>query len=186
VSALLTALKVLSLLVAAAGLVLLLRSPTRRFQGLFWIALGCGLALVAYQPALWSRTTLTATTLKMRMATGVVSFMVLMITLEAVRRTAMIERYALLWVFTGLLVFVVAVYPDAVQWLARITGMHYTSAVMVVVFTFMLLVAFDFSIALSRHQEKQKQMAQRIALLEKRLEQVELPAGETPPEVKSP
>ena len=180
-SALLTILKVCSLSVAIAGVVLLIRSPTRRFQALFWIALGCGLALIVFQPGLWTRTTMTATTLKMRIATGVVSFMVLMLTLEAVRRTAMLERYAMLWVFTGLLIFSVAVYPDAIQWLAQVTGMYYTSALLIVIFAFVLLVAFDFSIALSRHQEKQKQMAQKMARLEKRLEEAEEALGRSPP-----
>jgi hypothetical protein len=94
-----------------------------------------------------------------------------MITLESVRRFAMEARYALLWVFTGLILMVFAVYPDAVGWLAKTTGMTYVSAITMVVFAFLLLVSFHFSIALSSLRDNQKKLSQKIAELELRLEQ---------------
>jgi len=111
--------------------------------------------------------------LRMRIVLGFLSLLVLIITLESVRRFAMEVRYALLWVFTGLILVVFAIHPDAVGWLAKTTGMTYISAITIVVFAFLLLVAFHFSIALSGLRENQKRLSQKIAELELRLEQLE-------------
>jgi hypothetical protein len=158
---------------ALHSLNLLLRSPTRRFLALIWLAIAGTLALAAWNPAILRQVETTSFTVRMRLATGLLSFLVLMITLEAVRRTAMQERYALLWVFTGCILLLFAIYPNAIAWLVALTGMHYVSAIVVVVFGFLILVAFDFSLALSRLREKQKATAQYAALVEKRLRDLE-------------
>ena len=169
----LLAARILTGMMILSGLILFIRCPTRRFQALLWLGVGAGMVLIVCQPGLWTRYTDAAQALKMRIAMGILSFMVLMTTMEAVRRTAMLERYALLWIFTGLVIFLVAIYPNAIAWLVAVTGMQYISALLTVVFAFLLLVTFDFSIALSRHQEKQKQLAQAVALLEKRVKEME-------------
>ena len=112
--------------------------------------------------------------LKLRGVTGLLSFLVLIVTLEAVRRTRMRERYALLWVGTGLVILLFAIFPrSAMAWLQQLTGMQYVTAVVVVIFGFLLLVAFHISIMLSRLQDNQGRAVRRIALLEARLEALE-------------
>ncbi|MEI6516363.1 MAG: DUF2304 domain-containing protein, partial [bacterium] len=91
----------------------------------------------------------------------------------AVRRFAMEERYALLWVSTGIILVAFAIYPDAVGWLAALTGMQYVSAITMVVFAFLLLVAFDFSLSLSALRADQKQLSQHAANLELRVAELE-------------
>ncbi len=158
---------------AVAGAAMLVRKRARRFLGLAWITVGTALLLAAAKPALFQGPNPAALILRMRIVLGFLSLTVLLITLEAVRRFAMEERYALLWVFTGIILVVFAVYPDAVGWLAAMTGMHYVSAITVVVFAFLLLVAFHFSLALSGLRENQKRLSQKSAELELRLEALE-------------
>jgi hypothetical protein len=155
------------------GTGMLIRKRSRRFLGLAWIAVGVALALSTVNPSLFKGTSPASLTLRMRIVMGSLSFIVLMITLEAVRRFAMEVRYALLWVFTGLILVVFSIHPDAVGWLAKTTGMTYISAITVVVFAFLLLVAFHFSIALSGLRENQKRLSQKIAELQLRLEKLE-------------
>jgi len=112
--------------------------------------------------------------LKLRVVTGLLSFLVLVVTLEAVRRGRMRERYALLWVGTGLVILFFAIFPrSAMAWLQELTGMQYVTAVVVVIFGFLLLVAFHISLMLSRLQDNQGRVVRRLALLEARLAALE-------------
>lgn len=172
----------ISLAMAGLGLTLMFMKKKRFFLGVAWIAVGTALAVMAFKPDLFEDTTTGALLIRMRLALGFLSFLVLMITLEAVRRMAMEERYALLWVSTGVILVLFAVYPDAVGWLAALTGMQYVSAITMVVFAFLLLVAFHFSLALSQLRANQKRLSQHAAALELRVVELERHAkGSTPP-----
>ena len=116
--------------------------------------------------------------LKLRLVTGLLSFLVLVTTLEALRRTRMRERYAMLWAGTGFIIFLFALFPrSAMLWLQKLTGMQYITAVVVVVFSFLLLVSFHYSIMLSRLQNHQGRSVRRIALLEARIRKLEQAAA---------
>lgn len=111
---------------------------------------------------------------KIRLFMGVVSMLHLFITLEALRRNRLKERYALLWLGTGLVLLGLAIQPDLIGWLVVVTGgMHYTSAIMLVVFVFVIMIAFHVSLVLSRQESDRRHMAQHIALLQKRIEDLE-------------
>jgi hypothetical protein len=161
------------LAVMLAALTTFVRRRTRRFVALAWIAAGGGVAVLAARPEITAIAGPASYVLRMRMVLGFLTLLVLLVTLEAVRRFAMQERYALLWIGTALVIFLFTVYPDAVAWLVALTGMHYVSAVVVVIFAFLVLVAFHFSLTLSEFREDQKRIAQRTGLLELRLSELE-------------
>jgi len=167
---------------AAVGARMTTQKQRRFFLGLAWMAVGGAVVLAAFKPELLHGDNPASTAVRMRLALGLLSFLVLMITLEAVRRFAMEERYALLWVSTGLILVAVAIYPDAVGWLAALTGMQYVSAITMVVFAFLLLVAFHFSLALSELKEDQKRLCQHAAELELRVAQLEKKPADNPPQ----
>jgi len=110
---------------------------------------------------------------RIRIIMGFISLLVLYITFESIRRTHLQEKYALLWMVTGLVILISVLFPDAVALFRAITGMEYTTAIAAVSFTFLVMVAFHFSISLSAIQSKQSKVAQRVAILEARLKQVE-------------
>lgn len=163
----------LSLVMLAIAGFMAVRLRSRRFVGLGLLAVGIALALPVFRPALFEGVGISSLMMRMRLVVGFLSFLVLMITLESVRRFAMEERYALLWISTGLVLVVFAVYPDAVGWLAAATGMQYVTAITIVVFAFLLLVAFHFSLALSRYRADQKRLCQHAAALEMRVADLE-------------
>jgi len=154
-----------------------------------WLActgLLVGVALILFLSGITPDLTAARVTmeLKLRVVTGLLSFLMLVATLEAVRRTQMNERYALLWVATGLVILIFALYPTTIlAWLQRITGMQYVTAIVIVIFAFLLLVSFHFSIMLSRSRDDAARLARRLALLEQRLIAVERP---DPPPPKAP
>lgn len=109
---------------------------------------------------------------RVRLLMALLSVVVLGVTLEAIRRDQLKERYALLWVATGLIVLLCAFFPQVLSFLTTLLGVQYATAVVAVVFTFLILVAFHFSIILSGFYDNQTRIAQRCALLEERLERL--------------
>lgn len=166
-------LAVISLSMVGLGIRMVTQKQKRFFLGLAWITIGIGCALAAYNPSYFHDKNAASLVFRMRIVLGFLSALVLMITLEAVRRFAMEERYALIWVFTGVILLIFAIYPDAVGWLAALTGMQYVSAITMVVFAFLLLVAFDFSLALSELRADQRRICQHAAELELRIKELE-------------
>jgi hypothetical protein len=110
---------------------------------------------------------------------GAVSLLLLV--LELVRRRALMERYALLWLFCSVVVLMLAVWQDALDTLARAMGIAAApNALFFVAVGFILLLLLHFSAAMSRLTDQSKVLAQRQALLEQRLHELE-----TTPEVES-
>jgi hypothetical protein len=98
----------------------------------------------------------------------------LVFVLELVRRRALMERYALLWLASSLVILVLAVWSDALTLLARQLGiLSAPNALFFVALAFVLLLLLHFSAAMSRLTDQSKVLAQRQAILEQRLSEVE-------------
>ena len=98
----------------------------------------------------------------------------LVFVLELVRRRALMERYALLWMFSSLVILGLAVWQDALSVLARQLGIvSAPNALFFVALAFILLLLLHFSAAMSRLSDQSKVLAQRQAILEQRLSEVE-------------
>jgi hypothetical protein len=109
----------------------------------------------------------------------------LVLVLELVRRRALMERYALLWLASSLVILVLAVWSDALTVLARQLGiLSAPNALFFVALAFVLFLLLHFSAAMSRLTDQSKVLAQRQAILEQRLSEVEQAraraAGEEP------
>jgi hypothetical protein len=99
----------------------------------------------------------------------VASGLLLFVVLELVRRRAFLERYALLWLFSGLVLLALSVWKGALEDLAQLVGIAYPpNALFLVAFGFVLILLLHFSLAVSRLSDQTKVLAQRLALLEQR------------------
>src|SRR4051794_39573512 len=98
----------------------------------------------------------------------------LLFVLEMVRRRRLLERYALLWLFSAIVLLGLAVWRDGLARLANAVGIAYPpNALFFVAFAFVLLLLLHFSAAVSRLADQTKVLAQRLALLEERLKDAE-------------
>jgi hypothetical protein len=98
----------------------------------------------------------------------------LSLVLELVRRRALMERYALLWLGSSLVILVLAVWSDALTLLARQLGiLSAPNALFFVALAGILLLLLHFSAAMSRLTDQSKVLAQRQAILEQRLSELE-------------
>lgn len=111
----------------------------------------------------------------------------LLFVLELVRRRRLLERYALLWLLSAVVLLVLAVWRGALQELADLVGIAYPpNALFFVAFGFVLALLLHFSVATSRHSDQLKVLAQRLALTEERLRQVEGQAPDHPETQQDP
>jgi hypothetical protein len=118
--------------------------------------------------------------LKQRIEIVSVAVVICVIIFELIRRKRLMERYALLWLFAGLTVLVFALGLDPLTKLTRAAGVSYTpSAVFAVAFLFVLAMLVQFSMTISRLSDQNTALAQRLALLQQRLEAAE--GDEEPP-----
>jgi hypothetical protein len=90
---------------------------------------------------------------------------------ELVRRKRLMERYAILWLFAGATILVLAVWQGLLTHLSHAVGIYYPpSALFAIAFVFVLAMLVHFSITLSRLSDQNKVLAQRVGLLQHQLQ----------------
>ena len=98
----------------------------------------------------------------------------LVIVLELVRRRRLMERYALLWLLSAVVILGLAVWQDALKQLAEAMGiLSAPNALFFVAVAFILFLLLHFSAAMSRLSDQSKVIAQRHAILEQRVRELE-------------
>jgi hypothetical protein len=104
----------------------------------------------------------------------VASGLLLLMVLELVRRRRFLERYAIVWLLSAVVLLMLAIWKGLLTELASAIGIIYPpNALFVVAFGFVLILLLHFSLAVSRLSDQTKVLAQRLALLEKRMRDVE-------------
>jgi len=106
--------------------------------------------------------------IKIQLFIGTLSIILLFITFELIRKEKLREEYSLLWLFTGVVILIFSIWPEYFlsRFFSQITGIFYLSAVVLLVFMFLLLIVFHFSVVISKLTDRNKELAQRHALLE--------------------
>jgi len=90
--------------------------------------------------------------------------------IELVRRRRLLERYALVWLLSSVVLLGLAIWRGALDRIAELVGIAYPpNALFIVAFGFVLWMLLHFSVAVSRLSDQSKILAQRIALLEERM-----------------
>ena len=102
----------------------------------------------------------------------VASILLILVVLELIRGRRLKERYAILWLVTGVVLLVLSAWRDGLNTVAGWLGVTgYPPAVLFAVATlFILLVLLHYSTVLSKLTDQNVDLAQRIALLEERLD----------------
>jgi len=101
----------------------------------------------------------------------IASLLLLLVVLELIRGRRLKERYALLWLATGLVLLVLSAWRDGLNTIAGWLGVtSYPPAVLFAVATlFILLVLLHYSTVISKLTDENVELAQRLALLEERV-----------------
>ena len=93
---------------------------------------------------------------------------------ELVRRRALMERYALLWLFASVTLLGLSVWKDGLELFSSAVGIAYApSALFAAALALVLVLLLHFSLVISRLADQSKVLAQRAAHLQRRVEELE-------------
>lgn len=114
--------------------------------------------------------------LRIQLVAIVVTGGLFVLVFELVRRRRLMERYALLWLLASAVLLLLAVWRGLLNQIAHAIGIYYApSALFVIAFGFILVLLLHFSLAISRLADQNKVLAQRLGMLQQRLDARERP-----------
>jgi hypothetical protein len=97
-----------------------------------------------------------------------------LVVLELVRRRRLMERYALLWLFSAAVLLCLSIFRSLLQAIADAVGVAYApSALFVIAFGFVLLLLLHFSLVISRLADQSKVLAQRLGIVQEQLDRLQ-------------
>jgi len=111
--------------------------------------------------------------LKLQVFAIAASGLLFLVIFELLRRRRLIERYALLWLLSSIVLLVLASWTGLLEILADTLGIVYPpNALFMIAFAFVLLLLLHFSIAISRLSNETKVLAQDLARLDREVREL--------------
>ena len=101
---------------------------------------------------------------------------ILVVVIELIRRGRLKERYSLLWLFAGGILLLLSSSRALLEYISHLVGIYYPpSFLFLVAFLFLMVIALHFSVVISGLSEKNKKLAQELALLRHNIEELQKP-----------
>lgn len=111
-------------------------------------------------------------TLQIVMILAVTVYFVLLFLL--LKKRSLHLKYTLLWIFSGVLMLALAVFPHLLDWFAALIGIYEpTNALFSLIFFCIIIILMSLTAIVSKQNERTKRLAQVVALLEKRVRELE-------------
>ena len=91
----------------------------------------------------------------------------LIIIIDLVRRRKLREEYSWLWLMTGGGILLLTLWFDLLKWVTHLVGaIMPSSTIFLFAFLFLIFISLHFSVVISRITDRNKELAQRYAILE--------------------
>ncbi|MBC7258331.1 MAG: DUF2304 domain-containing protein [Chloroflexi bacterium] len=104
---------------------------------------------------------------------------ILVFVVNLVRTRKLKEEYAILWLFTGIVLVLLPVVIDLLDAISFALGITYPPAFIgLVAAVCILFILFQFSTSISRFSERTKVLAQEVAILKERVRRLEAQLAE--------
>lgn len=104
----------------------------------------------------------------------IISLVLLVFIIELVRRKKLREEYSWLWLLTGTVILILALWYDLLQGITHLIGAGLpTSTLFFLGLVFLILIAIQFSVKVSELNNQVKNLAQENGLLKNRVEELE-------------
>jgi hypothetical protein len=105
---------------------------------------------------------------KLQIVAIVASSGLVLIVFELLRRRRLIERYALLWLGSSLVLLGLSIWTNLLEIISKAVGIVYPpNALFMIAFGFVLVLLLHFSLAISRLSGETKVLAQKVARLDR-------------------
>ena len=96
----------------------------------------------------------------------------LLVIVELIRRGRLKEKYSLLWLFAGTVLLVFSSSRGLLEYVSSLFGIYYPpSLLFLLAFLFLLLITLHFSVVISGLSDKNKKLAQELALLQQQMQE---------------
>lgn len=90
------------------------------------------------------------------------------------RKRSLNLKYTLLWIFSGILMLILAIFPAVLDWFSALVGIYEpTNALFACVFFCVIIILMSLTAIVSKLNNRVKGLAQYIAVLEKRVRELE-------------
>ncbi len=98
--------------------------------------------------------------------------------IELIRRNRLKEKYSILWLASVAILLILSIWRELLHKSAKLLGIADPPNLLFIVgFIFLLIIVLHFSTVISKESEKTKTLAQKMALLEFKLKQIENPSS---------
>jgi hypothetical protein len=108
----------------------------------------------------------------------------LFLVIELVRRRKLREEYSWLWLVTACVILLLTLWFDLLKWITHSIGAIIpSSTIFLFAFVFLIFISLHFSVVISKLTDRNRELAQRYALLEwevnalKKKQEKDLPSG---------
>jgi len=108
-----------------------------------------------------------------RIAITILSVVLFALVIELVRREFLKERYALLWLATAGIGLVIGIFPSVIARFAEAVHFQLITTLFVVSFLYVLGIVLGFTVIISKLAERNRRLAQDVALLAHRVQRIE-------------
>ena len=98
------------------------------------------------------------------------AFLIFMIYLIRIRKLK--EEYAILWLFFGVVFLFLSIFRKSLEFISSVLGIAYPpAALFLILILAVITILIHFSLVVSRMKDKQRQLAQQLALLDLRIKE---------------
>lgn len=102
------------------------------------------------------------------------SLILILIIFELIRRRKLKEKYAILWLVTGSVILIFAIYDRFLFWIISLLGIQLPiNGLLFLGIFFIIIINLHFSLVISSLSEQNKKIAQKLALLEIKIKNIE-------------
>lgn len=110
--------------------------------------------------------------LRFTLIIGVIVYFILLINLLKNNRLNL--KYTLLWMFMGIVLFMLAIFPDVILFVTEIAGIiEPTNGLFAILIFCILIILVSITAIVSKLNNKNRALIQAVAMLEKRLRDLE-------------
>ena len=107
--------------------------------------------------------------IRLQIILGIIIIVALCIIINMIRKKRLELRYALAWLLVGVGVLVLDCFPQLITWIAKQLGIASpVNMLFFLGFCFSLMIIFVLTVAVSRSSIRIKELAQELALYEKK------------------
>ncbi|MDO4287878.1 MAG: DUF2304 domain-containing protein [Eubacterium sp.] len=110
----------------------------------------------------------------LRIFLGIIVLVYLGIIINLLRKQKLNLRYSLTWLISGVVLLIMIVFPEIIYGISGLVGIETpVNTVFVIEAIFILVILLSLTTIVSLLNEKNRRLVQKVALLEKRINEIE-------------